>query len=179
MKAMSNVKCQAVTSDDWQSKVADPRPISSLTSPHLHFLPTPRSDKYHTHKLKMNNEADDFEIDPAIAAAMGFSGFGTQPNKKRKFNANEGFVDPEIGKAGKAATGANNMPVRQSKIANPAEDEPKSIVPEATTSDHAASGQNEKPSLEALRQGVPNQRGDMVYFLPSFIEDPWTNLKGQ
>ncbi|KAF1816136.1 hypothetical protein P152DRAFT_470180 [Eremomyces bilateralis CBS 781.70] len=31
--------------------------------------------------------------------------------------------------------------------------------------------------LQALRSGVRNPDGDMVYFLPSFIEDPWARLK--
>lgn len=31
--------------------------------------------------------------------------------------------------------------------------------------------------LQALRYGVKNERGDTVFFLPSFIEDPWTYLK--
>jgi hypothetical protein len=33
------------------------------------------------------------------------------------------------------------------------------------------------PSLEALRRGVKNERGDLVVFMPSFLEDPWTALK--
>ena len=31
-------------------------------------------------------------------------------------------------------------------------------------------------SLQALRRGVRNERGDMAYFLPSFLEDPWKEL---
>lgn len=42
---------------------------------------------------------DDFEIDPAIAAAMGFSGFGAQNKQKRKFDPNDGFVDPTTGES--------------------------------------------------------------------------------
>jgi hypothetical protein len=30
--------------------------------------------------------------------------------------------------------------------------------------------------LSALRRGVKNARGDMVVFMPSFIEDPWKGL---
>lgn len=32
-------------------------------------------------------------------------------------------------------------------------------------------------SLQALRRGVVNARGDMAYFLPSFVEDPWEKLE--
>lgn len=31
-------------------------------------------------------------------------------------------------------------------------------------------------NLQALRRGVRNERGDMAYFLPSFLEDPWEKL---
>lgn len=31
-------------------------------------------------------------------------------------------------------------------------------------------------SLQALRRGIRNERGDMAYFLPSFLEDPWEEL---
>jgi hypothetical protein len=31
-------------------------------------------------------------------------------------------------------------------------------------------------SSQALRRGIRNERGDMAYFLPSFLEDPWAKL---
>lgn len=31
--------------------------------------------------------------------------------------------------------------------------------------------------LAAYRRGVKNERGDMAYFLPSFLEDPWKDLR--
>lgn len=31
-------------------------------------------------------------------------------------------------------------------------------------------------SLQALRRGIRNDRGDTAYFLPSFLEDPWEKL---
>jgi hypothetical protein len=34
-----------------------------------------------------------------------------------------------------------------------------------------------KSELDALRRGVRNERGDLVYFLPSFVEDPWEKLQ--
>lgn len=37
-----------------------------------------------------------------------------------------------------------------------------------------------KFELNALRQGVRNENGDVAYFLPSFVEeDPWAGLKAQ
>jgi hypothetical protein len=34
-----------------------------------------------------------------------------------------------------------------------------------------------KAELNALRQGVRNNQGDLAYFLPSFVEDPWAKLE--
>lgn len=48
---------------------------------------------------------DDTELDPELAKAMGFSGFGTQPNKKRKFTHNDAVVETAPKKEG---SGANN-----------------------------------------------------------------------
>lgn len=33
--------------------------------------------------------------------------------------------------------------------------------------------------LNALRNGVKDENGDMAYFLPSFVEDPWANFSEQ
>lgn len=146
----------------------------------------------------------DIEIDPAVAAAMGFSGFGSQPGKKRKFNPNDGFVDPAAMRTQKEERrkGANTTPLGE-RIAHrtvEATDKP-SWVTSARSSDATTAlaqaerrpeaaqvstmaGTNttrtagtDKPTLEALRNGVRNECGDMVYFLPSFIEDPWRDLK--
>jgi hypothetical protein len=34
-------------------------------------------------------------------------------------------------------------------------------------------------SLQALRRGIRNERGDMAYFLPSFLENPWKELSAE
>jgi hypothetical protein len=34
-----------------------------------------------------------------------------------------------------------------------------------------------KAELNALRFGVRNEQGDMAYFLPNFVEDPWESIK--
>ncbi|KAI1433475.1 hypothetical protein GGR50DRAFT_503550 [Xylaria sp. CBS 124048] len=65
---------------------------------------------------------DTEEIDSAMAAAMGFSSFGTQPNKRRKFNPSaDAFVatDPssarhhshQSGRRVMATTGSNLVPL--------------------------------------------------------------------
>jgi hypothetical protein len=34
-----------------------------------------------------------------------------------------------------------------------------------------------KAALNALRRGVRNDQGDIAYFLPSFVEDPWGKMQ--
>ena len=42
------------------------------------------------------DDEESMEIDPAMAAAMGFSSFGMKPGAKRKYHSNDGFVDPAV-----------------------------------------------------------------------------------
>jgi hypothetical protein len=117
---------------------------------------------------------DDMEIDPALAAAMGFSGFGVQPGKKRKYD-NDAFIDPDTTKADQGGTGkgANSMPLGQRKAGqhgHGGNDGQHAMMTGTATVTVA------EASLEQLKQGVRNERGDMVYFQPSFIDDPWKDL---
>lgn len=126
-------------------------------------------------------DSEGFEIDPAIAAAMGFSGFGMQPGKKRKFDAGgEAFVDSNIqqtatdsSKDQSSGRGANTTPLgsRSSGTQKSAAEAEAAGVP------GGRAGGDQTPTLEDFRHGVSNERGDMVYFLPSFIEDPWKGLE--
>lgn len=128
-------------------------------------------------------DQDDFDIDPAIAEAMGFAGFGTQPGgKKRKFDGGDAFVDPTIQKQteaqspsdlGRSARGANITPLGQRSALSGVEN--VASTSEAPTNQNAGGGG--RPDLQALRYGIRNDRGDTAYFLPSFIEDPWKGLE--
>lgn len=142
-------------------------PVARTYLAFLTFSPPLYYNNNHAKPINMD-DSEDFEIDPAIAAAMGFSGFGAQ--KKRKFDADQGFVDPSFKQAqmAESSTGANSAPLGQKKAVK-VEHVPKEAVQAAPA----------KPSLEALRHGVRNERGDMVYFMPSFLEDPWAGLKAQ
>ena len=146
------------------------------------------------------SDDESFDIDPAIAEAMGFSGFGMQPGKKRKFDTNDGFVDPS---AKKQATppngtgigkGANNMPLGIRTAREPTSMDnatTPSTLHGDTRSTRAAPESKPVPGplsepeltgqarMEALRKGLKNEKGDMVYFLPSFIADPWEGLQPQ
>lgn len=123
----------------------------------------------------MDND-DDFDVDPAMAAAMGFSGFGNQ-GKKRKFGGNETFVDP---KSSNDNSGAKSKPTANSASAGNAtplgkrrEVPPNSEKAFSSTVEPTHDG---KPTLDQLRDGVRNVKGDLVIFMPNFIEDPWANL---
>ena len=112
------------------------------------------------------------DIDPAIAEAMGFSGFGTQTTKKRKHGSEDAFVGAQA-----ASTGSNKEPIgsRDAGASKAAPAHKKSGgPPEHLATQTDADG---KPTLDALRHGVKNENGDMVYFLPSFLEDPWKDLR--
>lgn len=131
------------------------------------------------------DSSDDFEIDPAIAAAMGFSGFGKAPNKKRKYD-NDGFIDPDI--TAPQGTSANKLPIGERKSTKTTEsamhpsqtaEVPFRTEPQVSRSHAPETDSKGPPTLQALRNGVRNERGDLAIFLPSFIEDPWARLKAQ
>ncbi len=146
-------------------------------------------------------ESEDIEIDPGIAEAMGFSGFGMQPGKKRKFNANEGFIDPDAAKVATKEKGKQTVPSTckgkaftdaAASLAKPDErpEDPAKSAPEDQKASVQASSapvtntavsshihDDDPKSLHLLREGVRNANGDMVYFLPSFLEDPWQRLQ--
>lgn len=56
---------------------------------------------YFAHPTSRIMEAgEDMDIDPAIAAAMGFASFGMKSGEKRKYNSNDGYVNPAISSQG-------------------------------------------------------------------------------
>ncbi|OCK79397.1 hypothetical protein K432DRAFT_299949 [Lepidopterella palustris CBS 459.81] len=174
------------------------------------------------------DDFDDMDMDPEIAAAMGFSTFGNPTSyKKRKFNHNDAFVDGPDSDM-RSGTGANSMKlgVRQKQLAsnsnfdtstgkqkptslsglsqflargqastgdgifhnkqvteqsiNTAVNEPPTsslpFVPVSNVTS-ASGGSNGGRDLHAFRKGVRNAQGDVAYFLPSFVEDPWRSLE--
>lgn len=145
---------------------------------------------------------DEFEIDPGLAASMGFSSFGNS-SKKRKYN-DEAVTDitPAHGKVkqpqgASSGRGANITPLgnRKGPAAPGQEQEPNEklefkarsapIVSHGETKlgDAATSSHDRElptqgtPEFGAYRNGVRQPNGDIAYFLPSFIEDPWAHFK--
>ena len=125
---------------------------------------------------------DDFDVDPEIAAAMGFAGFGTQ-SKKRKYDNDDAFVDPSATSSGPAKSkgnGANSLPLGK-RMADRTGDKVQSTeaVSDTRKPEATLGAGTEETQLQALRHGVKNATGDMVFFLPSFIEDPWKGLEAR
>jgi hypothetical protein len=177
---------------------------------------------------------DDFEVDPEMTAAMGFSSFGAQPNaKKRKYHHDDAVIsldDPQGESSGANTTElgirkqrddsfsgvspqtdstASMSTARDASIIHPAgasaglsqfisqaQSLPPRPTPPGSNQNHqistpSASGPTSFPGgipkqffdkldwkeLEALRKGLKDENGDVAYFLPSFIEDPWAKLE--
>ncbi len=147
---------------------------------------------------------EDDEIDPEIAAAMGFSSFGG--TKKRKYDNRQspkpkpdasGANATEIGVRAKKVAGAEGTGAGVSHTGFLSTLEPNngrdastaSALETSSTQDQAPSNQVPSPEeaetlcfggppisraeLNALRLGVKDSNGDMAYFLPNFVEDPW------
>jgi hypothetical protein len=137
---------------------------------------------------------DDFE-DPDMEARMGelmgFATFGTKPEAKRQ------KIKPD---GSKAATSSNMTPLGQpGQHARPLTHNKSHHVPQSDDVRGAADAvsptteqaKNAFPTgvpmeifdrltwkeLEAYRRGVRQENGDLAYFLPSFIEDPWAKLE--
>ncbi|KAG9564437.1 hypothetical protein KCU71_g6834, partial [Aureobasidium melanogenum] len=172
-----------------------------LNSMHFdsHFNPTTSSIITFTIPVKQISkrpmDMDDLEIDPAIAEAMGFTSFGSK-RRKHAARADDAFID-DSGNQIPASTGANDVPLGTRVV--PSETKEK-VQEQGDSGDSAASttrgeGMQEEQArvgevqadnwtpgfpapqeLAALRRGIKNARGDMVVFLPSFIEDPWKGL---
>lgn len=147
-----------------------------------------------------------FEIDPSLAASMGFSSFG-HSTKKRKHNSDNAVTDasPLPGKVERpqgvsSGRGANITPLGNRRGLSAPGQEPDSngkrefslphgvpppIIAQGQTvlEDTATSRHDQKPTtqgtpeLGAYRNGVRRPNGDIAYFLPSFIEDPWAQFK--
>ena len=104
---------------------------------------------------------DDLEIDPAIAEAMGFTSFGSK-RRKHTARADDAFID-DSGNQIAASTGANDVPLGKRPAVS------------ATQEQVQEQGDTNMTTVVA-RRGVKNARGDMVVFMPSFVEDPWKGL---
>ena len=145
-------------------------------------------------------DMDDLEIDPAIAEAMGFTSFGSK-RRKHAARADDAFID-DSGNQIPASTGANDIPLGTRPVVSEIKEETQeqgNAENNATSTTRVKGGQeghataveagvgeaqadNWTPGfpapqeLAALRRGIKNARGDMVVFMPSFIEDPWKGL---
>lgn len=172
-----------------EQKPSDPHvPLSSL--PKAELRTSFAATKIPTQTATMD-ETTEMEIDPAIAEAMGFSAFGSGKKGKSKM-ANEGFIDPDISsnrtsqrethtdivegnthesnhETAKAAGVAQDSPVLRAECTRG--------TGEAAMPETGKGGEDEH--LKALRYGIRNAEGHLAIFLPSFLEDPWKDLRSR
>lgn len=104
---------------------------------------------------------DDVQVDEAdMAAMMGFGAFGDQTQKKRKLDLVS--VDDR-----------QSLPVANNKPYTGEQSKPNSSNGKTK---HESPAAKPRSKNEGLANAVRNSNGDMAYFLPSFIEDPWAHL---
>ncbi|KAF2835590.1 hypothetical protein M501DRAFT_941422 [Patellaria atrata CBS 101060] len=128
---------------------------------------------------------EEYDIDPEIAAAMGFGTFGSQTNKKRKYNQQDAVTDQDqTSKPKSASTGTNSTPIgarlpRAQSLPSrpPALEQEQNQQPAATTSVQQLQWANDRENLNTLAQGVRDANGDIAYYMPSFVEDPWASWR--
>jgi hypothetical protein len=134
---------------------------------------------------------EDPDVEAQMAQMMGFSTFGTKPDAKKQKTAQDTSV---------AATSSNAVPLGQNgmqrrtltHIPVHTKQEPGiTAAADASTSPTTEHSKSAFPTgvpmeifdkltwteLEAYRKGVKQGNGDLAWFLPSFIEDPWAKLE--
>lgn len=147
-----------------------------------------------------SRESEEDDAEAALAATMGFSGFGGP--KRRRLNspsssnrarpAGTGANEVQLGvrpikstetttqsgKARKADLAGGGLAAflahgkgLPSRPPEPAQQEVQRNGREAVEG-----GAGGGRVSEDWRHGVRNERGDVAYFLPSFLEDPWEGL---
>lgn len=108
-----------------------------------------------THIQFSSSIAGDKQKPPAIAT--GLAAYLTRGQEKQSAPMSGSATDSLIESA------ATSLPAAHSSL-------PPKQFPTATQ------GPLSQEELQALRRGVRNERGDVAYFLPSFVEDPWKGL---
>ncbi|KIV98614.1 uncharacterized protein PV09_09606 [Verruconis gallopava] len=141
--------------------------------------------------LPNNMDIADQEVsDARMGDVMGFTSFGSRPEvKKRKTShvdqpvtsttahvttplANSGFQNTQILTHNPAQI--TQLPTDASST-SPTSEQPKNAFPTGVPMD--IFNKLTWKELEAYRKGVKNENGDIAWFLPSFIEDPWAKLE--
>jgi hypothetical protein len=133
------------------------------------------------------------EMDSKLGDVMGFTNFGAQPDTKKRKTSHDSPVTTTASSTQYPSLPINyndmhNQPLTHNPIHPPA--------PAAAAAGTSASPSTEQPKnafptgvpmdifykltwkeLEAYRKGVKKENGDLAWFLPSFIEDPWAKLE--
>jgi hypothetical protein len=116
-------------------------------------------------------ENDDLEDDYVNAVVEGISTSGPPAHKPKKAQnppAASGLADF----LARAQTLPDKPPNAPEVVSTPNDNGPS-----ATEMISFGGPAISKAELNALRFGVRDDQGDMAYFLPNFVEDPWENIK--
>ncbi|KAF2664608.1 hypothetical protein BT63DRAFT_460100 [Microthyrium microscopicum] len=144
---------------------------------------------------------EDFEENDEMAALMGFSAFSETPKTGKKRKSDNPHYDASKEEQG---SGSNNIPLGQPRERLPAASShppdsartpmsshlPNAVAVADSNATGLTASQGPHPVLAksmeeltdndlfALKKGVPDGEGRIVYFQKSFVEeDPWARLK--
>lgn len=146
-------------------------------------------------------DSEDPDFTSEMGDLMGFSSFGMKPDAKKRKKGHDTPLATQI-----SSTGSNATPIGQKgahssqqmhQFAQNSAPQPTAAVPIIPNQNNQA-GAVDAPKkersafptgvpmeildkldwteLESYRKGVKEANGDIAWFLPSFIEDPWATL---
>jgi hypothetical protein len=146
------------------------------------------------------DDYEDPEIDTRLGDLMGFTNFGAKPQAKKQRTSEEEAAtssnavplgqrqdrdadDHDKGKQAQmrelthnpAASKRHQDPLAATSVSPTTSEQAKGAFPTGVPME--IFDKLTWKELEAYRKGVKQQNGDLAYFLPSFIEDPWAKLE--
>lgn len=116
------------------------------------------------------------DMEAQMGAMMGFTTFGAQPDAKKRKTEHESPAGQTSTEPGLHSHPLTHNPAQPATLASPTTPEqPKSAFPTGVPME--IFDKLTWKELEAYRKGVRKENGDLAWFLPSFIEDPWAKLE--
>jgi hypothetical protein len=138
---------------------------------------------------------DQEEIDARLGDMMGFTTFGMQPEAKKRKTSDDNPVTATGSNAQPIGSRSNQNGMHQHPLTHNPAQQPPQVTAEIMSSVASPSAEQQPKNafptgvpmeifdkltwkeLEAYRKGVKKDNGDLAWFLPSFIEDPWAKLE--
>lgn len=117
------------------------------------------------------------EVQPSVAEnAAGTPTPPTNTRRKPKQQAASSLAD--FLNRGHSLPDKPQGTAQDSQLTQPATQPPSSAAAEGASQTVSFGGPPiTRSELNALKQGLKNERGDVIFFLPSFVEDPWERLE--